>query len=172
MTVQGKVTGGGNLRKEDSGVLLLNNTGNDYGGVTKVILGEIRSGASGVLPDTTELVMAGGTVNLNGFSETVESVSGGSGTVTGTAATTLTLLTTGVEVLLGRDLRRARPQSERERHPDPGRDDQHRLHGQRQRRHPALRSERPLGQPPEPPPPWSPSTPGPPWKASVSSTPE
>ncbi|MFO1491051.1 MAG: hypothetical protein U1F87_09110 [Kiritimatiellia bacterium] len=95
MTVQGKVTGGGNLRKEDSGVLLLNNTGNDYGGVTKVILGEIRSGASGVLPDTTELVMAGGTVNLNGFSETVESVSGGSGTVTGTAATTLTLLTTG-----------------------------------------------------------------------------
>lgn len=95
MTVNGLVTGGGNLRKEDGGVLLLNNTGNNYGGVTKVISGEIRAGAAGVLPDTTELVMAGGTVNLNGFSETVESVSGASGTVTGTAASALTLLTAG-----------------------------------------------------------------------------
>jgi fibronectin-binding autotransporter adhesin len=95
MQVDGQITGGGNLRKEDGGVLLLNNTGNNYGGVTKVILGEIRAGAAGVLPDTTELVMAGGTVNLNGFSETVESVSGASGTITGTAASTLTLLTSG-----------------------------------------------------------------------------
>ena len=95
MTVEGKVTGGGNLRKEDAGILLLNNSANDYGGVTKVISGEIRAGAAGVLPDTTELVMAGGTVNLNGFNETVEAVSGTSGTVTGTAASTLTLLTSG-----------------------------------------------------------------------------
>ena len=95
MTVEGKVTGGGSLRKEDGGVLLLNNTGNDYGGATKVVLGEIRAGAAGVLPDTTELVMAGGTVNLNGFNETVESVTGTSGTVTGTASSTLTLLTAG-----------------------------------------------------------------------------
>ena len=95
MQVDGQITGGGNLRKEDGGILLLNNTGNNYGGVTKVILGEIRAGAAGVLPDTTELVMAGGTVNLNGFSESVDSVTGSSGTVTGTAASTLTLLTSG-----------------------------------------------------------------------------
>ena len=101
MQVDGQITGGGNLRKEDGGVLLLTNTANNYGGVTKVILGEIRAGAAGVLPDTTELVMGDGTVNLNGFSETVESVSGTAGTVTGTAASTLTLLTSGAKSYSG-----------------------------------------------------------------------
>jgi fibronectin-binding autotransporter adhesin len=101
MTVDGQITGGGNLRKEDSGILLLTNTTNNYGGQTKMVAGELRLGASGVIPDTSELVMGGGTFNLNGFNETIESISGTAGTVTGNSSSTLTFATTGSKTYSG-----------------------------------------------------------------------
>ena len=64
-TVEGIITGGGNLRKEDSGTLTLNNTGNNYTGETKIILGTINLGANDVLPDATLLRIGGGGSNLN-----------------------------------------------------------------------------------------------------------
>ncbi len=78
--VNGQITGGGNLRKEDSGVLLLNNATNNYTGETRIILGTLTLGASGALPDTT-LVRVGTTdagtptLNLNGLTETVDGLS-------------------------------------------------------------------------------------------------
>lgn len=75
-TVNGQITGGGNLRKEDSGTLLINNTANDYTGETKIINGVISLGASEVLPNAT-IVRIGSTdalaprLNLNGMTETI-----------------------------------------------------------------------------------------------------
>ena len=77
-TVNGKVTGGGNLRKEDSGLLLLTNPANDWTGETKVILGELRLGAIGTLPPATSVTVAnGGTLSLATFPATVTGLSGG-----------------------------------------------------------------------------------------------
>jgi|GEM_PF-3225431 len=74
--VNGPVSGGGNLRKEDSGSLVLLNPANNYSGETRIINGVLRLGAAGVLPDAT--VVRLGTTNaatpqldLNGFSETI-----------------------------------------------------------------------------------------------------
>lgn len=72
-TISGLVTGGGNLRKEDGGILLLNNTGNNYGGETKIVTGTVRLGDNGVLPDTTLVRIGGGGgfLDTNGKTESI-----------------------------------------------------------------------------------------------------
>lgn len=92
-TLSGQVTGGTNLSKDGLGTLVLSNTGNDYGGTTTITAGTLQLGAAGVIPDASALVVAtNGNVNINGFAETVGSLSGaGLITNTGAAAT----LTTG-----------------------------------------------------------------------------
>ena len=75
--VLGQITGGGNLRKEDGGVLVLSNSSNNYTGETKLVLGELRLGVANVLPDATTVVLGNsGTLNMNGLSDTVTSISG------------------------------------------------------------------------------------------------
>ncbi len=93
MTINGQVTGGGNLRKEDGGILLLNNTTNNYTGLTRVASGNIQLGAAGVLPDATEVEMAAGTIATGAFDETVASLFGTGGTISGGG--TFTVLTSG-----------------------------------------------------------------------------
>ena len=92
-TVNGQVTGGGNLRKEDGGVLLLNNTTNDYTGLTRIAQGTIRLGAAGVIPDASGVEIAGGNLDLNATNESVASLFGSGGAVNGGG--TLTVLTSG-----------------------------------------------------------------------------
>lgn len=92
-TVDGKVTGGGNLRKEDGGTLLLNNTANDYGGMTRIATGTIQLGNAGVLPDGTTVEMAGGTLDTNGKIETVAALMGAGGNLGGGGS--LIVTTTG-----------------------------------------------------------------------------
>lgn len=72
-TIDGIITGGGNVRKEDGGTLLLNNSGNNYSGETKIIQGTVTLGANNVLPDATLVRIggAGGTLNMNGKNETI-----------------------------------------------------------------------------------------------------
>lgn len=72
-TIDGIITGGGNVRKEDGGTLLLNNTGNNYSGETKIIQGTVTLGANEVLPNATLVRIggAGGTLNMNGKNETI-----------------------------------------------------------------------------------------------------
>lgn len=71
--VEGIITGGGNLRKEDGGTLALNNTGNNYSGDTKIIQGSLTLGANDVLPDATVVRIGGasGTLQLNGKNDTI-----------------------------------------------------------------------------------------------------
>jgi autotransporter-associated beta strand protein len=98
-TVEGVVTGGGNLRKEDGGTLRLNNTGNNYTGLTRIAAGTILVGASGVLPDASAIEIAGGNLNLNNLSETAASLFGSGGAVNGGG--TLTVLTSGTATYSG-----------------------------------------------------------------------
>lgn len=102
-TVNGKITGGGNLRKEDGGLLLLNNATNDYGGETKVIAGELRQGVAGAIPATTTLVVGGGICNLNSIPTSVNAIAAGGlfgGNLCG--GTTLTVTGSGTYEYTGR----------------------------------------------------------------------
>ena len=92
-TLNGQVTGGGNLRKEDGGVLLLNNTANDYSGLTRIAQGTVRLAVAGVLPDASSVEIAGGNLDLNLLTESAASLFGTGGAVNGGG--TLTVLTSG-----------------------------------------------------------------------------
>ena len=92
-TLNGQVTGGGNLRKEDGGVLLLNNTTNNYTGQTRIAQGTLRIGTAGVIPDASAVEIAGGNLDLNATTESVDSLFGSGGAVNGGG--TLEVLTSG-----------------------------------------------------------------------------
>jgi autotransporter-associated beta strand protein len=70
------------LTKSGAGTLTLSNTGNSFTGALTINGGSVKLGASGVIADTAGLVLGGGTLDLNGFNESLGSltVSGG-GTV-------------------------------------------------------------------------------------------
>ena len=96
MTINGKVTGGGNLRKEDGGVLLLNNAANDWSGDLRITQGEVKVGVAGALSSATKLQIGGGNLNLNGIASSVTGFSGASetgGVING--GTTLTVTGSG-----------------------------------------------------------------------------
>lgn len=92
------------------GVWTLTNTGNNWVGNANVAVGGLTVGASGVIPDTSDVNLTGGTFALGAFNETIDTlVVNGSG-VTVTGAGTLTgssydirssNTTTGVNVELG-----------------------------------------------------------------------
>ena len=92
-TVNGQVTGAGNLRKEDGGTLLLNNTSNNYTGLTRIAQGTIKVGAAGTIPDASGVEMTGGTIDTSLLNESVASLSGTGGNVGGGGR--LTVLTSG-----------------------------------------------------------------------------
>ena len=108
-----KITGVGSLEIVNDGAVTLTNTGNDYQGKTYLGNFQWRSnglnnaatlnlGASGVLPDTTEVVMGKSpegsgisgkiTLDLKGFNETVAGVYGQSTNAVITSATPATLI--------------------------------------------------------------------------------
>ncbi len=99
-TVNGLVTGGGNLRKEDGGILLLNNTANDYTGLTRIAAGTLQLGAAGVIPDASSVEIAAGVFHLNSHNETVASLFGTGGEVGGGG--TLAVLASGEADFAGR----------------------------------------------------------------------
>lgn len=90
-TINGLITGGGNLRKEDSGTLVLTNTANEYTGLTRIAAGTLRPGTTGVIPDSSSLELAGGNFDTAAINETVASLIGSGGNVNGSG--TLTVLT-------------------------------------------------------------------------------
>ena len=92
-TVNGQVTGGGNLRKEDGGILQLTNPANDYTGLTRIAQGTLRLAVADVLPDASSVEIAGGNLDLNLLPESVASLFGTGGAVNGGG--TLTVLTSG-----------------------------------------------------------------------------
>lgn len=85
-------TTSGFLSKEGTGTWTLSGA-NTYSGSTVISAGTLVLGAAGVIPDASA-VTVNGTLNLNGFSETIGSLAGGSGGVidnnSGTGTFTLT----------------------------------------------------------------------------------
>ncbi len=81
--VDASATGATSLNKLDSGTWVLKNTANSYTGLTAISLGgRLKLGASGVIPDASVVQLASSaTFDLNGFDETVKSISGTSGTI-------------------------------------------------------------------------------------------
>ena len=88
-TLGGIVTIGTNtLTKSGTGTLILNKSGNTglIGSSIAATGGMIQLGAANVIPDATAVSVVGATFDLNGFSETIGSVSG-SGTLTNSTVT-------------------------------------------------------------------------------------
>jgi fibronectin-binding autotransporter adhesin len=88
LTVSGVISGSAadSLTKAGTGTLVLSNTGNTYAGGTTISSGTLQLGNSGVLPNTTNVSIAGaGTLDLHGQSDTIAALTG-SGVVDNTAA--------------------------------------------------------------------------------------
>ncbi|HEY1378783.1 MAG TPA: autotransporter-associated beta strand repeat-containing protein [Gemmataceae bacterium] len=128
LTVGGVISGSGNLRKTDDGVLVLTGA-NTYTGGTVVARSTLRAGAANTLPPGTAVTLGnvgGVTLDLNGFSQAIGSLAGGgsaggnvtlgggtltvgtdnsstsfAGTLSGTAGSTLAKAGTGALTLTG-----------------------------------------------------------------------
>ncbi|NDE50338.1 MAG: hypothetical protein EB014_04615, partial [Actinobacteria bacterium] len=72
--------------------LILSNTSNAYGSTT-ITSGTLKLGAAGVIPDSSAVSVTG-TLDLNGYSETVGSITG-NGTITSSVSGTPTLTAGG-----------------------------------------------------------------------------
>ena len=100
LTMGGLVSGSFNLTKQGGGKVILSGA-NTYSGVTAMTGGTLQLGAGGVIPDGVGKgdvsVGAGCTLDLNGFSETVNGLTGANSTsiVDNTAAGTTATLTVG-----------------------------------------------------------------------------
>ncbi|MCC7375311.1 MAG: autotransporter-associated beta strand repeat-containing protein, partial [Verrucomicrobiales bacterium] len=78
-TFDSKLLGANGLVKDGGGLLVLNNTGNNYTGTTLVNAGTLQIGSgANILPTATDLVIAGGNVDFvsSASTHTVNSLSG------------------------------------------------------------------------------------------------
>ncbi len=80
VTINGAITGSGLLRRTDGGTLILNGV-NTYGGITHLRAGTTRTGVSGALPSTTNVLLWGGsTLDLDGTTQSIAGIHvGGAG---------------------------------------------------------------------------------------------
>ncbi len=80
-TYAGVISGAGSLVKAGNNILTLSGV-NTYGGSTTIDVGTLRLGASNVIPDSSTLTLANlgsAAFDLNGFSDAINSLSGGGG---------------------------------------------------------------------------------------------
>lgn len=94
LDIKGQITGAFNLTKVGTDVIQLSNDTNDYNN-TFITSGTLLMGIKDALPKTKTVTMsANGVLDLNGFSTTVGSIAGTTGTIT-SGATTATSLNVG-----------------------------------------------------------------------------
>jgi autotransporter-associated beta strand protein len=93
VTLSGAISGNGGLSKTEAGTLILAGA-NSYTGTTTISAGTLRLGSANVIPDGSGKgnIAVAGTFDLNGFSETINGLSG-AGTIDNTAASTPAVLT-------------------------------------------------------------------------------
>lgn len=85
----GAITGGGSVSMTGSGVLKLGNAGNTFTNLA-ISSGTVQLGVANAIPNSTPVTLTGGTLDLNGFSDTIGALNISAGAVT-TGAGTLTL---------------------------------------------------------------------------------
>ena len=77
-TYAGTITGSGGLTKSNTGTQIFTNTGVNYTGNTTITQGIIQLGASNVIPNSSPIILNGGTFSsgsASGFSETMSTLS-------------------------------------------------------------------------------------------------
>ena len=80
ISYDGPITGEGQVVKTGSGMIVLNSTGNTYSGQTTISEGIVRAGvANSFSPNSTVVLdnVAGATLDLNNFNQTIAGLSGG-----------------------------------------------------------------------------------------------
>ncbi|OYU83618.1 MAG: hypothetical protein CFE24_10550 [Flavobacterium sp. BFFFF2] len=73
LVCNGAITGSGSIRKIGPGLIRFGSTSNNYTGATQISAGTLQLGASQVIPNTSAIVLNGGTLSSGlstGFSET------------------------------------------------------------------------------------------------------
>ena len=91
LNVTGSIGGSGNLTKVGAGILQLSNAHNNYGNTT-ISAGTLKLGTTGAVPSASTLTLSAGTLDLNGNSLVLASLSANAGTITSSTGTpTLTL---------------------------------------------------------------------------------
>jgi fibronectin-binding autotransporter adhesin len=88
LTISGPISGAGKGLTLTGGLLVLSNGANAYTGDTRLNGGTLKMGAVSAVPGESAVVMAGGTLDLNAYSQVVAGLSGTSGTVTNSAGGT------------------------------------------------------------------------------------
>ncbi len=86
ITLTNIVTGNGALTKTGAGTLILNNV-HTYAGGTNVNAGTVQLGVGNIIPDTSAVTVAGGTLDLQNHNETVGAVTVSSGSIIGNGGT-------------------------------------------------------------------------------------
>jgi autotransporter-associated beta strand protein len=90
LTYNGVITGAGSLALTDTGTLVLGGL-NMYSGGTNISSGTLRAGIADTIPQSSAVTLGlGGTLQLNGFSQSIGSLTGG-GVVTDNSSTSTTL---------------------------------------------------------------------------------
>lgn len=99
-TVTATIAGTNGLTKSGAGTLIFSDRAKTYTGNTTVNAGTLRLGASNLIANTSSLIVgSGGTFDLNGFNETVNSIAGDGTIALGTG--TLSFGSSGANSLFG-----------------------------------------------------------------------
>ncbi|MFO0937709.1 MAG: hypothetical protein U0798_14485 [Gemmataceae bacterium] len=74
-TIDGKITGTGDINIHGSGTIILSNSSNDYIGQTSLTGGgTVKLGSSTALPSNTDLSLTSSTFDTNGYSTSIQSI--------------------------------------------------------------------------------------------------